>query len=104
MNEESVQAAHAGSGVAGYLIVASFLMVLTGMELTVFYVTALKPVLVPLLLTLAAAKFGLVAMFYMHLHYERWALSAVFFFPLAIAGAVLVSLLLLFLYLHHHPG
>ena len=50
-------------GAATYIIVAAFLFVLTAMEVTVFYVHALRPVLVPLLLVLAAAKFVLVAMF-----------------------------------------
>ena len=79
-------------------------MLLTVMELTAFYVGALKPVLVPLLLVLAAAKFALVAMFYMHLHYDKWQLSAVFFFPFVIATALLIALLLLFFYLQHHSG
>jgi len=104
MSDEITRAAPASPGVAFYLIVFSFLMLLTAMELTVFYVEALKPVLVPLLLVLAAAKFALVAMFYMHLHYDKWALSVVFFFPFVIATVVLISLLLLFLYLQHHPG
>ncbi len=89
-------------GVTLYLLVAAFLVILTVMELTVFYVGALKPVLVPLLLILAAAKFALVAMFYMHLRYDRWTLSAIFIFPLIIATALLVSLMLLFLYLSQH--
>lgn len=91
-------------GVTLYLLVAAFLVILTVMELTVFYVSALKPVLVPLLLILAAAKFALVAMFYMHLRYDRWMLSTIFIFPLIMATALLVSLLLLFLYLSHHAG
>ena len=32
-------------GTIGYLIVAAFLALLTGMEITVFYVRALRPVL-----------------------------------------------------------
>lgn len=91
-------------GVTLYLLVAAFLLILTVMELTVFYVGPLRPVLVPLLLILAAAKFALVAMFYMHLRYDRWTLSTIFIFPLIMATALLVSLLLLFLYLSHHAG
>ena len=43
------------------------------MEITVFYVHALRPVLVPVLIVLGAAKFALVAMFYMHLEVRRLA-------------------------------
>jgi cytochrome c oxidase subunit 4 len=85
-----------------YLMVAVFLVVLTAMEITVFYVPALKTVIVPVLLILAAAKFALIAMFFMHLRYDSWTLSGIFIFPLVIATLLLVSLLMLFSYLSHH--
>lgn len=98
--------AHAGAvhhpGVGIYLMVAVFLVVLTAMEITVFYVPALKTVIVPVLLILAAAKFALIAMFFMHLRYDSWTLSGIFIFPLVIATLLLVSLLMLFSYLSHH--
>lgn len=89
-------------GASTYVLIAAFLFVLTAMEITVFYVHALRPVLVPLLLVLAAAKFALVVMFYMHLKYDAWLLTGVFVFPLIIATVLLVSLILLFAYLSHH--
>ena len=89
-------------GAATYLIIAAFLIVLTVMEITVFYVHPLRPVLVPVLLVLAAAKFALVAMFYMHLKYDGWLLSAVFMFPLLIAMILIAALIMLFAYLSHH--
>ena len=93
---------HPGVGI--YLIVAVFLGVLTGMEITVFYVPALRTVLVPVLLILAAAKFALIVLFFMHLKYDSWTLSGIFIFPLMIATLLLASLLLLFAYLSHHLG
>lgn len=93
---------HAHPGPAVYLIVAGFLIILTAMELTVFYVQALQPVLVPILIVLAIAKFSLVAMFYMHLHYDSRAFTAIFLFPLWIALMWVISLLLLFEYLSYH--
>ncbi|HUA32814.1 MAG TPA: cytochrome C oxidase subunit IV family protein [Candidatus Binataceae bacterium] len=89
-------------GAATYLIVAAFLVALTVMEVTVFYVHALRPVLVPLLLVLSGAKFVLVAMFYMHLKYDGWLLSGIFIFPLIMATLLLLALVLLFAYLSHH--
>lgn len=89
-------------GAATYLIIAAFLLVLTVMEITVFYVHPLRPVLVPVLLVLAAAKFALVAMFYMHLKYDGWLLTGVFVFPLLAASVLLAALLMLFAYLSHH--
>jgi len=79
-----------------YLIVAAFLTALTAMEVTVFYVRALKPVLLPVLLSLSAAKFALVVLFYMHLKFDRWPYAGVFLAQLFFAVAVIVSLGLLF--------
>jgi cytochrome c oxidase subunit 4 len=83
-------------GTTVYLIVAVLLTVLTAMEVTVFYVRALKPVLLPVLLSLSAAKFALVVMFYMHLKFDRWAYSMIFLIQLFFAAAVIISLSLLF--------
>jgi cytochrome c oxidase subunit 4 len=83
-------------GTVTYLIVAAFLTLLTAMEVTVFYVRALKPALVPVLLLLSGAKFTLVVLFYMHLRFDRWPYSAVFLVQLFFAGAVIISLGLLF--------
>jgi cytochrome c oxidase subunit IV len=99
--QAQAQAAH-HPGVGIYLIVAVFLVVLTGMEITVFYVPALKTVIVPVLLILAAAKFALIAMFFMHLKYDSWTLSGIFIFPLMIAALLATALLMLFAYLSHH--
>jgi cytochrome c oxidase subunit 4 len=88
--------AHAHPGTAAYLIVAAFLSLLTAMEITVFYVHALKPVLLPVLLLLSAAKFALVVMFYMHLRFDSWAYGAVFLSELFFAAAIIISLLALF--------
>ncbi len=85
-----------------YLIVGGFLIVLTAMEITVSYVHALRPVMVPLLLVLALAKFALIALFFMHLRYEKWTLNTMFGFPLTVALVIFVAFLGLFLYLSRH--
>jgi cytochrome c oxidase subunit IV len=89
-------------GAAVYVTVAVILAVLTAMEVTVFYISAMRPVMVPLLLILSAAKFALVVMFYMHLKYDSWLLSSVLIFPLMIAAFLLFALMFLFAYLSHH--
>jgi caa(3)-type oxidase subunit IV len=85
-----------------YLIVGGFLIVLTAMEITVSNVHALRPVMVPLLIVLAIAKFALIALFFMHLRYEKLELNIMFGFPLTIALAVFLAMLGLFLYLSRH--
>jgi len=87
-----------------YLIVGGFLVVLTAMEISVFYVHALRPVMVPVLIVLGLAKFALIAMFFMHLRYEKWMLNAMFLFPLTIATAAFIALLGLFGYLAQHAA
>ncbi len=85
-----------------YIVVAVVLIVLTAMEIGVFYAPALQSVLVPLLIVLAIAKFILVASFYMHLWYDSTVFSIFFVFPLMLAVLICFSLMLLFAYLGHH--
>jgi heme/copper-type cytochrome/quinol oxidase subunit 4 len=50
------------------------------------------------LLTLSAAKFALVAMFYMHLKQDSRLFTGVFVFPLIIAAVVILALAALMAY------
>ena len=49
----------------------------------------------PLLLLLSAAKFALVAMFYMHLKQDHRLFTGVFVFPLIIATVIILALIVL---------
>lgn len=84
-----------GSRTLAYLVVAGLLAILTAMEVWASYIHALRPVLVPLLVVLSGAKFALVVMFYMHLHYDSWAFSAIFLPALLMALIVVVVLVAL---------
>ena len=89
-------AGHAGQGSAvTYLKVAAILCVVTALEFGVIYVRALTPILIPLLLMLAAGKFALVALFFMHLRYDSRVLTGVFLGPLVIATGLGVALMTL---------
>ena len=79
-----------------YLLIGVTLTVVTAAEVAVFYIPALRPVLVPILLILSSGKFALVVMFYMHLRYDSQILSAVFVFPLTLAILVVIALIILF--------
>ena len=76
--------------------VAAALVVLTVLEVGVFYVPAFRPVLVPTLLVLSALKFSLVVLFYMHLKMDSPFFSFLLGAPLLLAAGVLVALLFLF--------
>ncbi|MFQ5703838.1 MAG: cytochrome C oxidase subunit IV family protein [Gemmatimonadales bacterium] len=79
-----------------YMAVAGLLIIITLVEVGVFYIPAFQGVLVPLLLTLSACKFALVVLFYMHLKRDHGLLTLIFTLPLLIAVAVAVALLFLF--------
>jgi len=99
MAERTQAAAHAEHehpGYGTYLIVAVVLTVITALEVAIFYIPALAPVLVPVLLTLSAGKFVLVVMFYMHLKHDSSVFTAVFVAPLILAMFVVIALILLF--------
>jgi cytochrome c oxidase subunit 4 len=92
--------AHAGdrpqAGPRTYLVIGAFLLILTIMEVAVFYIPALARVLVPVLILLAIAKLALVAMFYMHLRFDHIWFSYLFVGPMIIAVLLVVALLWLF--------
>ncbi len=87
---------HPQTGPRTYLVIAAFLLVLTVMEVAVFYIPALARVLVPMLIVLALAKFALVAMFYMHLRFDHVWFSYLFVAPLVVAVGLVIALLWLF--------
>ena len=84
------------SQVGTYLRVAAILVIITLIEVGVFYVPAFQPVLVPVLLVLSAVKFALVVMFYMHLKSDHPFFRFLFSGPLILAVGVMIGLLFLF--------
>src|SRR5712692_7664180 len=96
----SEQGAVAGAGAhastATYLRIAAILVMITLIEVGVFYVPTFQTILVPVLLVLSAVKFALVVMFYMHLKFDNRFFAFLFGGPLLLALVVVVSLLLIF--------
>ncbi len=86
---------HARPGTGTYVVIATLLAVLTALEVAVSYSKPMRPVLMPVLIVLAAAKFALIVMFYMHLKFDEWAFSVIFLFQLLIACFVIFSTLML---------
>lgn len=79
-----------------YVVIALILAVLTAMEVMVFYVDALSPVVLPLLLVLMSIKFTLVAMFFMHLRFDSRLLTGIFGWCLFLAASIILALLAVF--------
>ncbi len=76
-----------------YVLVFVALAVLTGIEIGVTYLPIPR---VPVLVPLALAKATLVALFYMHLKYDRRVLALLFIFGVFMALALISSLIMLF--------
>jgi len=101
------------SGAAEYVKIALILFVMTALEVLAFEVSrragaplhdVVRPVLNEVLIVLSAAKFALVAMFFMHLKQDSRIFRGLFIFPLIIAAVVILALLGLFSYLRLlHP-
>src|SRR5206468_11558981 len=94
---------HPSAGV--YAKVGLVLFVLTALEVGLYEITygehagasaaSIQPFFVPLLLLMSAAKFALVAMFYIHLRQDHRLLTGVFVFPLMLAAIIRVALIVL---------
>jgi cytochrome c oxidase subunit 4 len=91
----SADAVHEHASVGTYVRVAIVLTLVTALEVGVVYIRQLTPIIVPLLLAMAAAKFALVALYFMHLRYDPRAVSWVFLGPLLIATGLAVALMTL---------
>jgi cytochrome c oxidase subunit IV len=99
---------HTHPSAALYAKVGLVLFVLTALEVGLYEITygghagpsaqVIKPFFVPMLLLLSAAKFALVAMFYMHLKQDSKLFTGIFVFPLIIATVIIVSLIILTAY------
>lgn len=101
MADTQVHEAHEGghASVKTYVLVGAILTIVTAIEVAIFYIPALDRVLIPVLLTLSAAKFAMVVMFYMHLKFDHPLFSRVFLAPMFLAVLVVVGMVLLFKYL-----
>jgi cytochrome c oxidase subunit 4 len=79
-----------------YTVVGVVLAIITMIEVWAYTQPALRPALVPILLSLSAVKFATVVGFYMHLRFDNPLFLAVFGFGLAVAGSVITAFMFLF--------
>ena len=73
---------------AEYVKVGLILAVITAVEVAIYYVDALEGALLAILLVLSAAKFVLVALWFMHLQFDNRVFSMFF------AGGIVLAILL----------
>ena len=79
-----------------YVFIGLILGIITAVEVAIFYIEALAPVLVPVLLVLSAAKFVLVVLYYMHLKMDHPIFGRVFWAPFSLAVLVVIGMIVLF--------
>jgi len=93
-----------------YFKVALVLFALTALEVLAYEVSrrpnaplhsVVFPVLIPILVVLSAAKFALVAMFYMHLKQDERLFSNLFVFPIIIAAGIIIAMIVIINYWYH---
>ena len=102
--------AHPHPSAGTYIKIAIILFVLTALEVGGYEVARtgepaglaqfVAPTIVPILIVLSAAKFALVAMFYMHLKQDGPILSGIFVFPIILAIGIALALISLFAVVH----
>ncbi len=61
---------HDHPGEAQYIMIAAILAAITGAEVAIYYIKALKSILVPALVAFSIVKFVLVVAFFMHLRFD----------------------------------
>jgi len=93
--QAATEAHDSHASVATYVRVALILTAVTALEVGVIYIRLLTPIVVPLLLVMATAKFVLVVMFFMHLRYDPRPLAAVFVGPLIVATLLALVVIIL---------
>ena len=81
---------------ATYVRIGVILTLITAMEVAIYYIPAMRGILVPLLLVLSAVKFLTVVGWYMHLKMDPVVYSRLFFAPLVLAISIGCVLMLLF--------
>jgi cytochrome c oxidase subunit 4 len=81
-----------------YWKVALVLTIITVAEVSAYYIPTWEEswIYVPSMLTMSAAKFAIVVMYYMHLKYDHRLFRSLFTGPLIVAGLTLIALLFLF--------
>jgi caa(3)-type oxidase subunit IV len=79
-----------------YTKIAVTLVILTALEVAVYYVESIRAYLVPILIVLMIVKFALVAMYYMHLKQDARLFTGLFVFPILLAIGIIFALIALF--------
>jgi cytochrome c oxidase subunit IV len=79
-----------------YVRIGVILAVLTGLEITLYYVNVSHSILIPSLFVLAVLKFVLVVLWFMHLRFDDRRYAR--FFVMGLAGSATLYLIVLIIF------
>jgi cytochrome c oxidase subunit 4 len=88
VEERAHEAAHPGP--MEYVQIGVILAVITAVEVALFYIELMRPLLVTLLMILSALKFGFVVLWFMHLKFDHRLFASMFVLGLLLAVSVFV--------------
>jgi cytochrome c oxidase subunit 4 len=78
-----------------YVKIAIILAAVTAAEVAVYYIKAMRPIIAPVLLSMATVKFALVALWFMHLRFDSKLFRRLFVLGIVLSlivfGIVLVT-------------
>jgi len=94
---------HAHPGARTYITVALILAIITAVEVAVYYLPEVRPILPPILFVLSAVKFWMVVAFFMHLWFDHVSFSWFFGGGLALALTMAGSVVLMQIGTHGLP-
>jgi cytochrome c oxidase subunit IV len=85
-------------GAAEYIKIGVILTAITALEVLVYYIHAIRPLLPPILIVLSIVKFAMVVGYYMHLKFDSRLFTGMFLFGLVTAAFTAIGFLALFGY------
>ncbi|MCC6175103.1 MAG: cytochrome C oxidase subunit IV family protein [Chloroflexi bacterium] len=104
MSPSAIAREHSHPGAGVYIKIAFILAVITAVEVLTFYMPEFQPILVEILLVLSAAKFLLVAMFFMHLKFDHTSFAVYFGGGILLAMCIFLGVMFLAIGSHGWPG
>lgn len=79
-----------------YVKIAVILGLVTAAEVGVYYIQSLRPLIAPILISMAVVKFALVALWFMHLRFDSHIFRRFFILGIILALVVFTIVLLTF--------
>ena len=78
-----------------YMLIWGYLFILTVIEVAAAFLSHIpKHWLILILVVLAVVKALMVAMYFMHLKFERWRLRLIFIIPLPLAAILVITVIM----------